>query len=60
MWEEHSRSGFPKSSAEIRRVFIHDIKEVESVRQYEQQNVQRDEKEGDAVKHSHGTHEVCR
>ena len=43
-------SARPKSSAEVRRVFIHDIKEVEDVGQQEQRGDKRDDKEGDEVK----------
>ena len=39
----------PRSSAEERRVFIHDIMEVEGVGQQEQQGDQRDDKEEDEV-----------
>ena len=39
----------PRSSAEVRRVFNHDLKEVEDVGQQEQQGDKRD-KEGDEVK----------
>ena len=35
----------PRSSAEVRSVFIHDIMEVEGVGQQEQQGDQRDDKE---------------
>ena len=35
----------PRSSAEVRRLVIHDTKEVEGVRQQEQQEDERDEKE---------------
>ena len=38
-----------RSSAEVRRVFIHDITEVEGVGQQEQQSEQRDDEEGDEV-----------
>ena len=55
----------PKSSAEVRRVFIHDIMEVEGVGQQEQQGDQRDDKERDEVNgeveeirsNAHSTHE---
>ena len=40
----------PRSSAEVRRAFIHDIMEVEGAGQQEQQGDQRDDKEGDEVK----------
>ena len=39
----------PRSSAEVRRVFIHDIMEVEGVGQQEQQGDQRDDEEGQEV-----------
>ena len=39
----------PRSSAEVRRVFIHDIMEVEGVGQQEQQGDQRDDEEGEEV-----------
>ena len=38
-----------KVLTEVRRVFIHDIKEVEGVRQQERQEDKRDEEEGDEV-----------
>ena len=37
----------PSSSAEVRGLFIHDIREVEDVRQQERQEDKRDEEEGD-------------
>ena len=51
---------------EVRRVFIHDIKEVEGVGQQEQQGDKRDDKEGDEVKgeveeiriNAHSAHET--
>ena len=42
--EELFSARVPKSSAEVRRVFIHDKKEVEVVKQQEQQGDKRDEK----------------
>ena len=56
----------PRSSAEVRRVLIHDILEVEGVGQYEQQGDQRDDEEGDEVNgeveeirsNAHSTHET--
>ena len=39
----------PRSSAEVRRVFIHDIKKVEGVGQQERQGDQRDDEEGGEV-----------
>ena len=40
----------PQSSAEVRRVFIHDIKEGEGVEQQEQQGDKRDDEERDEMK----------
>ena len=48
--EDSFSARVPRSSAEVRRVFNHDIKEVEGVGQQEQQGDQRDDKEGDEVK----------
>ena len=48
--EELFLARVPKSSAEVRRVFIHDIKEVEDVWEQEQQGDKRDNEEGDEVK----------
>ena len=53
---------------EVRRVFIHDSKEVEDVGQHEQQGDKRDEEEGDEVKgeveeirsNAHSAHESWR
>ena len=39
----------PRSSAEVRRVFVHHIVEVEGVGQQEQQGDQRDDEEGEEV-----------
>ena len=39
----------PRSSAEVRRVFVHHIVEVEGVGHYEQQGDQRDDEEGEEV-----------
>ena len=55
----------PISLAEVRRVFIHDIMQVEGVGQQEQQGDQRDDEEGDEVSgeveeirsNAHSTHE---
>ena len=44
--EELFSATVPKSSAEVRRVFIHDIKEVEDVGQQEQQGDKREDEEG--------------
>ena len=48
--EELFSARVPKSSAEVRRVFIHDIKEGEGVGQQEQQGDKRDDEEGDEEK----------
>ena len=66
--EESFSARVPRSSAEVRRVFIHDIKEVEGVGQLEQQGDHRDDEEGDEVNGeveeirsiAHSTHESCR
>ena len=47
--EESFSAKVPRSSAEVRRVFIHDIKEVEDVGHKEQQGDKRDDKERDEV-----------
>ena len=47
--EELFSARVPKSSAEARRVFIHEIKEVEDVRQQEQEDDKRLDEEGDEV-----------
>ena len=54
------------SSAEVRRVFTHDIKKVEDVGKQEQQDDKRDDEEGDQVKgeveeiksNAHNAHET--
>ena len=64
--EEPFSARVPGSSAEVRRVFIHDIKEVEDVGQQEQQGDKRDDKVGDEVKgeveeirsNTHSAHET--
>ena len=56
----------PRSSAEVRRIFLHDIKDVEGVGQKEQQEDQRYDEEGDEVNgeveeirsNAHRTHET--
>ena len=48
--EELFSARVSKSSAEVRRVFIHDIKEGEGVGQQEQQGDKRDDEEGDEVR----------
>ena len=47
--EEFFSARVPRSSAEVRGLFIHDIKEVEDVRQQERQEDKRDEEEGDEM-----------
>ena len=47
--EEFFSARVPRSSAEMRGLFNHDIKEVEDVRQQERQEDNRDEEEGDEV-----------
>ena len=44
--EDSFSAKVPRSSAEVRRVFIHDIKEVEDVGQQEQQSDKREDEEG--------------
>ena len=40
----------PRSSAEMHRGLIHDIKEVEVVKQQEQESDKKDDEEGEEVK----------
>ena len=47
--EEIFSARVPSSSAEVRVVSVHDIKEVDGVRQQEEQEDKRDEEEGDEV-----------
>ena len=47
--EELFSARVPKSSAEVRRVLIHDIKEDEGVKQQEPQNDKRDDEESNVV-----------
>ena len=47
--EEFFLARGPSSSAEVRRLVIHDIKEVEGVRQQEEQEEKRDGEIGDEV-----------
>ena len=47
--EEFFLAKGPSSSAEVRGLVIHDIKEVEGVRQQEEQEDKRDEEIGDEV-----------
>ena len=64
--EELFSARVPRSPAEVRRVFIHDIKEVEDVGQQEQQGDKRDDEKGDEVNgeveeirsNAHRTHET--
>ena len=64
--EESFSARVPRSSAEVRRVFIHDTKEVEDVGQQERQGDKRDDEEGDEVKgevekirsNAHSAHET--
>ena len=64
--EELFSDRVPKSSAEVRRVLIHDIKEDEGVGQQEEKGDKRDDEEGDEVKgeveeirsNAHSAHET--
>ena len=47
--EEFFSARVPSSSTEVRGLVVHDIKEVEDVRQQERQEDNRDEEEGDEV-----------
>ena len=47
--EEFFLAKGPSSSAEVRGLVIHDIKEVEGVRQQEEQEDERDEEKGGEV-----------
>ena len=47
--EEFFSTKVPSSSAEVRGLVIHDIEEVEGVRQQEEQEDKRNEKKGDEV-----------
>ena len=47
--EEFFLASGPSSSAEVRGLVIHDIKEVESVRQQEEQEDKRNEEIGDEM-----------
>ena len=66
--EELFSARVPKSSTEVRKVFIHDIEEGGSVGQQEQQVDKRDDEEGDEVKgvvdeirsNAHSAHETWR
>ena len=49
VWRSSFCPGGPSSSAKVRRLVIHDIKEVESVGQQEEQEDKRDEEIGDEV-----------
>ena len=48
--EEFCLARGPSSSAEVRVVVIHDIKEVEGQKQQEEEEDKRDEETGDEVK----------
>ena len=48
----------PSSSAEVRGLVIHDIKEVEGVRQQEEQEDKRDEVNGEVEEATHRAHET--
>ena len=64
--EDSFSARVPRSSAEVRKVFTHDIKEVQDVGQQEQQGDERDDEEGDEVKgeveeirsNAHSAHET--
>ena len=56
--ESFSRPGGPAPRQEVRRVFIHDIKEVEGVRQQEEQEDKRDEEIGEVEEVTHRAHET--
>ena len=64
--EEFFSARMPSSSAEVRGLVIHDIKEVEGVRQQEEQEDKRDKEKGDEVKgeveeirsNTHSAHET--
>ena len=61
--EEFFLARGPSSSAEVRGLVIHDIKEVEGVRQQDEQEDKRDEETGDEVNGEveeviHRTHET--
>ena len=60
--EEFFLSGGPSSSAEVRVVVIHDIKEVEGVRQQEDKRDEeiRDEVNGEVEEVTQHTHETWR
>ena len=49
LWEARSRPGCQGPQRKYAGYFIHDIKEVEGVGQWEQQGDQRDDEEGDEV-----------
>ena len=51
--EEFFSARRPSSSAEVRELVIHDIKEVEGVRQQEEQEDKRDEEEGEVEEITH-------
>ena len=47
--DEFFSARVPSSSAEVRGIVIHDIKEIEGVKQQKEQEDKRDEEEGDEV-----------
>ena len=49
LWRSSFLARGPSSSAEVRGLVIHDIKEVEGVKQQEQRDDKRDEEIGDEV-----------
>ena len=61
--EEFFSARRPSSSAEVRGLVIHDIKEVEGVRQHEEQEYKRDEEiidevNGEVEEITHRAHET--
>ena len=56
--EEFFATRGPSSSAEVRGLVIHDIKEVEGVRQQEEQEDKRDEVNGEVEEITHRAHET--
>ena len=57
--EEFFLARGPSSSAEVRGLVIHDIKEVEGVRQQEEQEDKRDEEIRDEVNGGRRGHSTC-
>ena len=56
--EEFFLAREPSSSAEVRGLVIHDIKEAEGVRQQEEQEDKRDEVNGEVEEVTHRAHET--